>query len=1250
MIIEKRCSCHSRPTLSRIWDSECKAYLKFGQMTFEVKEMKGIFCKRLQEFAFLLLLLAVPMALLGQTDRGTVTGTVTDPSGAVIGSVSVVATQVATGVQFKAISNNLGFYSLVQLPIGAYNVSFRKAGFKDMDRTGIVLETQHTVQVNAVLEVGSATETVTVTTATPVLELQTEVGTNMNAQEMTDLPLSVDGGRDITSFAFAITPNVSGSEWSSNIAGSQAFTKSVLIDGTSTDSGIVGHVGESEPSMDAIQESQVDTTGLRAEDGRSGGGAFLYEMKSGTNQFHGAAFGFLANEFLNANTWDNNWYLSQCARGDASCNQQYRRAMNRYFDYGFSGGGPVWKKRKMFIFAAYEKYMQADWRQTPNGGTVPSAKMLSGDFSELLSAAATARGTATCSTSPCPILTNGPGSAPYTDPAGNTIYYGSIFQPNGNVYAGNIMTGAISPLGAKIVSIYQKNYQPTAPGVSSNYPSLSNNNPWFHQTQLSFKYDWDMRTDDHIAASYIYNLRPRYSVNIAGGGSPSSVLWQSGTQTGGPLSFGVVQTVINNEYRISETHTFSPSLLNVLSYTFNAFQNKSVPTANTSNWPAQLGFGSIDSLKDFPYIKFGGSPNGLGESNIGNYYAGGYVAYNGIVNDSLSWTRGRHTFKFGTEIRALGFNSDSTGGALQFNFSNNTFAPTNSQIQPYVGSAFANFLMGQVQSASQGVTFNQYSRRKELAFFAQDDIRISSRLTVSADLRWELTRPLHVLGGNWSNFDTGAPSLAYNNIPGAVTWLNNPNGSFETYTDWHQLAPKLGAAYQLTNNIVIRGSLGINFVPLGWNGYSGVPYGSAVGYTAVNRVVEVAVQTPAFQWDSGYPGVTVPPTGPVPTSKYIPWGPAMVDPHTRQLGFTENWFGGVQYQLPSNAKLEVSYMGNSGRNLHDGSLNPTNFPTWGSYSQLLNSGKIWNWVWDSGSAASAGVPYPYPGFSGEAYFAINPYPQVQAQYDGGVLFTNSPLGQSGYNAITVEGTKQRGALNLDLSYNWSRSTGNTGSAFFDTWSFNHWWQDPYKYKYEAHWPSIYDTVKGYATYVLPFGQGRRFLAGSRKLDYLVGGWTAGTIVSYGNAGQMGAVGSTNYYPGWSAVYTNVAAHPNFKNTFKKYNPSWNPTVAGASTDADSLFVDPSNFSNPTYGQLGNSPTLFSNWRGWAAPQENASLLKKTKFGSDGRYVVTLRAEFFDIFNRHYWDNPNTNFSSGYFGHVAGVYGNRTGQLGARFEW
>jgi len=1225
-----------------------------------VNEMK---CKRLLLLGALMLMLAlVPKAMQGQADLGTITGTISDSTGAVISSVNVTATQINTGIEFKTVSNNRGLYSLVELPPATYTVSFRRAGFRDLDHTGVVVEVQHVVGVNAVLQVGSVSTTVTVT-GSPVLELQSEVGTNMNTEEMTVLPLSIVGnGRDITAFAFAVTPNVSGNGYAASIAGSQNFTTSVLLDGTSADSGQVGDVLGDEPSMDAIQESQVDTSGLSTVDGRTGGGVFLYELKSGTDRFHGAGFGFLDNEFLNANTWDNDWYLSQCAAGDTSCQHDYRRAKYRYFDYGFSGGGPIWKKwlglKKMYIFAAYEDYQQADWQLNPTGGTVPSAKMLTGDFSELLPAAATANG---CSASPCPIM-NKSTNLPSTDSNGNTIYYGSIFNPQGNVYQGNIITDPLSPIAKNIAAIYQQDYKPTAGGLTKNYPSLANNSPLYHQPELSFKYDWEVGPSDHIAASYIYSIHPRTCTELCSGAA-NGALWQTGSQTGGPLSYGNKQTSIGNSYRGSEIHTFSADLVNTIAYTFNAFQNKSAPLtslAGSTDWSNQVGLNGASPLNQFPQIVFNGSPNGLGETTIGNSTpSGGYVAYNGILNDSLMWTKGRHTMTLGVEYRALGFNLDSGGGGLTYEYSSTTFAPTNTSIQPFVGSAFANFLLGEVQSAKEGVTFDQDSRRKEMSFFGQDHIQVNPRLTVDAGLRWELTRPLHVLQGSWSNFDVTAPNQVYGGIPGAYTWLSHPNDSFETYTDWHQFAPKLGVAYQITSKLVARGSGGINFVPLGWNTYGGVPYGSSVGYTGLNQVVEVATQTPAFQWDAQhYPGVVTPPTGPAPTNAAIQstWGPANINPRTRELGMTENWYAGVEYQLPGNALLNVSYLGNSGRNLHDGALNPTNFPTWSTYSKLLNSGNIWNWVWDAASATAAGVPYPYPGFSGESYFAINPYPQVQANYDGGVFFTNAPLGQTGYNSFTVEGKKQHGPLNLNLSYAMSRQTGNTSNAFIDTYSWNYSWQNPYNYKQEARWAQTNDLVKGYMIYALPFGRGRRFLSAGPVLDYLVGGWTASTLVSYGNAGDMGAVGSTNSYPGWSAVYTNVASGANFKNQFKKYNPAWNPTAAGTAPDPGSLFVNPANFSNPTFGQLGNSPTLFTgqggqaSWRGWSAPQENASLLKATKFGPDGRFVMTLRAEFYDLFNRHYWNNPNTTFGSAYFGHVTGVTGNRTGQLGARFTW
>jgi hypothetical protein len=344
-----------------------------------------------------------------QVDHGTVTGTITDATGGVIPGVVVTATNPATGSQVTSVSNGAGIYNLVNLPIATYSIRYVKKGYASFDRRGVAIQVQQRAQIDIHMQVGSETQTITVT-ATPVLQTQTELGTNLTSKMVTDLPLTANGGRDITSFAFSITPTVTGNEYSGQVGGSEAFSKAVLIDGTSADSGQTGHIGESEPSMDAVGQFQVDTSGISAEAGRTGGGAFLFTLKSGTNGVHGTAFGFLANEFLNANTWDNDYYRSYYDNTDpankATYDQQYRTPKSRYFDYGGSAGGPLWRNH-MFIFGAIERYQQSDFATSNGAQTVPTAAFLSGDFSSLLQ------------TNEAPIG---------TDPAGDPIYPGAIFD------------------------------------------------------------------------------------------------------------------------------------------------------------------------------------------------------------------------------------------------------------------------------------------------------------------------------------------------------------------------------------------------------------------------------------------------------------------------------------------------------------------------------------------------------------------------------------------------------------------------------------------------------------------------------------------------------------------------------------------------------------------------------------------------------------------------------------------------------
>jgi hypothetical protein len=1153
------------------------------------------------------LVFATAGLLSAQVDRGAINGTVSDPTGGVVPGVQVTASNVATGLTYRVTTGASGLYSVQNLPIGNYDLQFERAGFRTLRRAGIVLQVSQVAQINVSLQVGSVSEAILVTAETPILQTETtSLGTTMNNKTVSDLPLSVQGGRSVESFAYAVTPNVSGDPWASHIAGSPSFTKQVLIDGTSADAGVVGNLSEMSPSMDAVEEFRVDSTGTRAEAAR-GAGAMSFTLKSGTNRLHAAAFGFLGNEALNANTWDNNFWGR-------------KRNRNRYNDWGFSGGGPILRNR-MFIHGAYEKYGESNYVMGSNNMTVPTAAFLGGDFSALLD-----RNT---------ILG--------VDGGGNTIYKGAIFDPlTNNVFAGNIIpANRISKNSQVIINEYKASYAPSLPGIVNNSSFPLKGKPKADQDQVTIKFDYQLTRKDQLAVSYIYFDKPTFQFNQGP--------FKAGSQDGGPLTPGRIQTVTGNMYRIQETHTFASAVLNTLSLTYNEFNNRgtAVSTLAGKNWNKELGLES--PLPHLPLINFGQARNGFTQFPLGRGDAGGYVFNQFIVNDSLTWVRGRHTLKIGGEFRALQANSNwfGPGGIYNFTFSPTTGAPTDTKIQPFVGFGFANFLLGAVQNASMTTGFPLYGRRKEWSLFVANDIKVNSRLTINADLRWDMNSGFKEKNGSMVNFDLNAKNPVFGNIPGTLVWAKDGGTTFETNQYWGNLGPHLGAAFKITEKMVARGGYGIVYMGLGNSSWNGIPYGYAPGFQGINQVNKVSDQKAAFFWDNGYPGKTVYPSV---TGQNIPWGPVSYDPDTLKLGFTHNWNVGVQFEISSGSLIDVSYLGNRGRRLHDGSLHQANFPAWSTYQKLLTSGKVNDWVWDQASATAAGVPYPFQGFSGTAYMAINPYPQV-AQTWGPIYFVGSPLGKSGYDALTVEYKRQRGnGLTGNLSYTFAKATGNTFQTFDESWTIAPF-QDFSLREQEAKYLQPYNQThvfKGYMLYELPFGRGKRFLSSSGKVaDTLLGGWRIGAMISYSSGFPMTAPRSTLSYPGWSALYADVVQGADFKNTFTGLNLA---ALAAGRPDPNAYFFNKSNFKNPAFGQLGNAPRVFSNWRGWGFPSENFSILKTMGFGSDGRYRVTLRAEFLNVLNRHYWGNPNMDMNSPFFGQVMSVTGARQGQLGARFEF
>jgi hypothetical protein len=1203
-------------------------------------------------FALLLGLSFFSCRAAAQADRATLTGTATDPTSAIISGVKMVARNSETGVTYSSETNESGIYAIPNLPIGTYSLSADREGFKTFQRDGLTLTIGQIARIDVQLAIGSSTETVLVTAAAPILSLQSEVGTNIAVDAMDDLPLSVNGGRGAQAFAYSVTPTVVGNEFDTHVGGSASYTDEVLIDGMSTDSGEVG-VTHSGPPMEALAQFQIDATGASSEAGRTGGGAFMFDTKSGTNTLHGSAYLFYSNSSFNANTWDNNWWLAKYA-GDPAAQSPYRKQPNTYDDFGLSLGGPVWLpklydgRNRTFFFFAYDKYQQASWYTDSVGGTVPTPAFLQGDFSGLLNTSYWGDNTP---------VTPGWTSCHLCDSKGNPIYRGAIFDPSTSTVIPNniIPSEKISNISKNIVGLYQKYYQPTVPGkLTGNYPTLANAYPSVDSYNWSLKFDHAIGPNDHLSGDYSLNWWPRSQ--LAGDGG----LFEVSDHNGGPLTTAIGQTLRGDYVFLTESHTFTPSVVNVISYVYNLLQVHNYPKtydATNTNWTDAIGLGAYSNFKGMPHITFGNSVNGYGENPIGATDGeSAYSDYNAVLRDSLSWQKGKNGIKFGAEVRGIGISTASVPNSLSYAYSSTDGIPANllTEIGSFTGFGFANFLLGQVHSASSATSLNTYGRRKEYALYAQDYYKASSRLTLDGGLRWDFNRPLHEKFGHWTNFDLEAHDPSWGNLKGAEAWLTHPGNSFQKKIDYYDFSPHLSASYLLKTNLVLRAGYNLTYAPIGNNQWGSVPYSSqaAYGWTSINQVISASATAPAFQWDvNGYPGVLTPATGPVPDTNFMPVSPVSVDKHSLYAGRVHGWNAGVQYQVGSDTRFELNYIGNIGRKIHNGGLNPLNYAQWGTYQKLLMTGNAAKWISGPADAASYGVSYPFPGFHGYANWAIAPYPQVFEGW-GQIVFADSPLGRSSYNALTFEVVKRKGkGLTLDLSYTFSKTEGNAESAFTDAWS-TAWYQDPYAYNSHAGDPVSYDQrhlVKGYVVYILPIGTGRRVLGNaSPLLNTIVGGWQISAFPGYGSGNPITAVGSTNSYPGWSAVYANVAKGTKFKNNFKRYNPAWDPSQG---SNPDGLFMNPANFSDPVYGQLGNNNSrYFNNWQGWAFFNEDVGLLKNIQLSPESRFRLQLRGEFFDAFNRHRWAGPNLALDTPYFGQVQGVSGNRTGQLGFHMYW
>lgn len=1171
-------------------------------------------------------------AVLAQVNRATITGTVTDSSGAVVPGVAVSATNSATGVVTSSVTNNDGIYSVLNLFPGKYAVEFKKNGFVTVSEPNIVLESTQVAQLNAKLEIGAVAQVVVVTAEAPVLDRETAtVGTNMKGDVVTDLPLSIyNGGRFVEEFAVAITPGYSpiSSPYGAVVNGGQWFTKDYTIDGTTGSSSIPGDSMETGPSMEAVEELQAQTSGLDAKSAITGGGVMSFNLKSGSNSLHGSSFLYGHNEFLDANSWTND-------------SLGLPKTKARAWDYGGSLGGPI-RKNKTFFFGTFERYTQTDFRLAgfSSGSTVPTTDFLQGNFSALLNTSVVLG----------------------VDTHGNPVYQGAIFNPAdpGAVFVGNqIPTTSFSSVAQKIVSIYQQDYAPEQPGLNGNNRLPLNNSPSQTPNEAVIKLDHNLSSNDRLSGSWIYDHRPRTLVDSGG-------IWEAGSTDGGPLADARLQLVRSQQWRVSETHTFTPNVMNVFNATYNWYWNGSLPTSSGTNWPSQLGFADT-GLDNFPSISFGGSINGYGVTGIGNTWQGHFTGATTVLNDSVTWTKARHAFTFGGEFRAYEVNSHGGNGALNFSFSPTT---TDGGYTGQAGFGFASFLLGDVVSAGETTPFNLYGRRKAISLFAQDSYKATSKLTLSLGLRWEYGLPYHEAEGHWANFNINAidPTL---NVPGTLQFLSGPGDSFENKEYWTNFGPNLGVAYSPWNRWVFRGSFGIVYLPTSQPFFDGVPDAFAPGFRGTNTV------TTPFDWDNGYPGVFTPGSLNVDPSTVFPL--VYVDPHALMTGFSEAFNVGAEFEITSDTRVEVGYVGNRGHHLPDAAL-AWDEPSSSTFLNTVNANPGMNpyndYIFCSTQGAAVtgqgvnGITCPYNNFYGPALAAIAPQPQVanwsaSYYYYYDLNYVGLPLGQTSYDSMVIDVVKRPGRnLSMDVNYTLSRQEGDTYSSQNEDNGYYTVVQDFGNLSQPAHTLTNYDLthiVKGYAAYQLPFGKGQRWLSGrGRWVNSVVGGWTLGGLILYTSGQPFIASVNNIYYPLWGDFYPDYSltgfhgpADPRAYQPATTSNP--NPTPVFYMPQSIATSPIPANPATSPV-QLGTGPAVISALRCPGSANEDASLLKYFSMGSDGRYKLSFRTEFYNLFNRHTYaingcGGSGTQIGANNFGEVTGVNDNpRTGQFAIRFAF
>ncbi len=1187
------------------------------------------FCKGLWGvFAAGVLCLCMAGIAVAQSDRGGIAGSVLDGTGAAVSGAAITIKGADTGSVYQTVSSGSGSYRVNDVAIGRYDVTVEAKGFKTSLQKGVVIEISTIAALNITLQPGSVSEEVTVSADAPTIQTESsEIGTVVGDKQIHDLPLMLNasgqsgGVRSPEVFIF-LTPGVTGQgtgdhpsagTFETKISGGQNFGSEVLLDGASTwrsDSGIA--FDQTAPSVEVLTEFKVTTSTPAAEFGHTSGGVESFTTKSGTNSYHGSIFELFHNEAMNSKPW-------------TCCQPVQRIPRDRQNDFGGALGGPVQiphlydGRNKTFFFFGWEQYRNKVGLQN-NVQTLPTAAERGGDFSALL-------GTTVEGTNPC---------------NGQPVLQGQIFDPSTTQvvggqtcrlpFPGNKITN-LSTVAQKVLSYVPATNLPGTtlngvPGLSQNYLNPAGTTPNV-VTQTSFRIDENLTNKNKMFFSY--HSREQNILNSSSFDLPTPI-------TPGGQYFNHYFT---HYLRFGWDYLATPTILNHFTVGFNRVWTAAVaPSVNGSDWEKVLGISGA-SGPTFPQLRFDGGQYGIGYSQYGDNQFNLQIPNGLVVADSLSWTHGRHSFKFGFDWRSYQYSLENTGQqspAYVFNARETAFAPVNQQPNASnTGDPIASFLVGAPDQESLTVS-SHFSRwaQNYYAAFVQDDIKARHNLTLNLGLRWDIDTPRHEATGAQSVFSPTATNALTPGQPGAFIYGKSATGA-KTY--YRAFGPRIGFAFSPDRvpNTVFRGAYSIYYAPLTYSDFGG---NLSSGTTANPNFQNPDNFTPVQSLDAGFPPFTPPSNAKDPTLDTFTFNTiSYAAPSNGRSGMVQNWTFQVQHQIAPDLIMSIGYVGQHATRLLS-NLAQTNTPN----PQYNSLGANLNLLVTDPAAppilASLGKTVPswfVPGWGSNATIGqlVRPFPQY------GNINTNCCLenkGQSTYHALqAVLERRFRNGLNLLASYTFSKTLTDADSAFSTLTGFNSnvfGAQNPYNLKGEkaVSYQDIPHTFVISYLYELPMGPGKKYL-NHGVAGKVAGGWQINAIQRYqaGSPVIINEFATANPYstgnyrlsliPGQS-VFPSQPVHwtPALNSTwnsgcsasngiFHPNNPATNPVNCSA-------FMDPSAASLAAGGGyvFGNLPTAVSWWRNPGFKSENVSLIKRTAV-REGQAIV-FKLDVQNLFNRH----------------------------------